>query len=249
MCLLGAAGPSRAASALRLPFPTEFGEFEGETLDPDGAPLGSARVALVRDPRGRIVVEGERGITGGESTRYSTLFEVVDEGRALRPLQQHTQTLDAKGETLVETRVDHQSGQGTCTAEGKQRTVELDEEDRVSIAAVDLLLAPLARGELDEVDFQTLICGMGLHLVDVSARRTGRVVQPSEGTRAVEIEYKVRLNAIMAAIARPFLPRILFWVDPAVSGPTLAHQLPLFPRGPTVVVVRRGLSPGLFLTR
>ncbi len=109
MCLLGGAGPASAASALRLPFPTEFGEFEGETLDPKGVPLGSARVAVVRDPKGRIVVEGERGITGGETTRYHALFEPVDGEEALRPLQQHTLTLDAEGATLLETRVDHGS--------------------------------------------------------------------------------------------------------------------------------------------
>jgi hypothetical protein len=247
VCLLGGAGPALGASALRLPFPTEFGEFEGETLDPEGARLGRARVSVARDPQGRIVVEGERGISGRESTRYSALLEPVAGGAGLRPLLQHTLTVDAQGATLTETVVDHASGQGTCTTDGKQETVELAPEDRVSIASADLLLAPLAREERDEVTFQTLICAQGLHLVDVSARRTGRVVRPSEGTQVVEIEYKIKLNPIMALIARPFLPRILFWIDPAVSGPSVAQQLPLFPRGPTVFVVRRGIAPGLFL--
>jgi hypothetical protein len=249
VCLLGGAGPALAASSLRLPVPTEFGEFEGGTFDPEGAPLGHARVAVSRDAQERIVVEGDRGITGQETTRYHALLEPVDGGGMLRPLRQHTQTLDAKGVTLSETVVDHESGRGSCTTDGKHETVELAEEDRVSIASADLLLAPLARGELDEVAFQTLICGQGFHLVDVSARRTGRVVRPSEQTRAVEIEYEVRLNPIMALIARPFLPRILFWIDPAVSGPSLAQQVPLFPRGPTVFVVRGGLAPGVFLAR
>jgi hypothetical protein len=247
VCLLGGAGPALGASALRLPVPTEFGEFEGETLDPEGAPLGRARVSVARDPQGRIVVEGERGIRGQESSRYEALLEPMDGGQLLRPLRQHTQTLDAQGATLSETVIDHESGQGTCTTDGKRETIELAEQDRVSISSADLLLAPLARGELDEVSFQTLICSQGLHLVDVSARRTGRVVRPSEGTQVVEIEYRIKLNPIMALIARPFLPRILFWIDPAVSGPSVAQQLPLFPRGPTVFVVRRGIAPGLFL--
>jgi hypothetical protein len=247
LCLLGGAGSALGASALRLPFPTEFGEFEGETLDPEGAPLGKARVSVARNPEGRVVVEGERGISGREATRYYALLEPMDGDRLLRPLRQRTQTVDAQGRTFAETVVDHESGQGTCTTDGKQETVELTGEDRVSIAAADLLLAPLARGEKQEVSFQTLICSQGLHLVDVSARRTGRVVRPSEGTRVLEIEYKISLNPIMALIARPFLPRILFWIDPAVSGPSVAQQLPLFPRGPTVLVVRRGIAPELFL--
>jgi hypothetical protein len=247
LCLLGGAGTAQGASALRLSFPTHFGEFEGETLDPEGASLGAARVSVSRDPQGRIVVEGERGIRGQESSRYHALLEPMDGGQLLRPLRQHTQTLDAQGVTVSETVIDHQSSQGTCTTDGKQETIELAEEDRVSISSADLLLAPLARGELDEVGFQTLICSQGLHLVDVSARRTGRVVRPSEGTQAVEIEYKIKLNPIMALIARPFLPRILFWIDPAVSGPFVAQQIPLYPRGPTVFVVRRGISPDLFL--
>ncbi len=78
-------------------------------------------------------------------------------------------------------------------------------------------------------------------------RRTGRIVRPGDGKQAVEIEYRVRLNPILAAIARPFLPRILFWIDPAASGPSLAQQSPLFPKGPTVFVVRRGIAPGPFL--
>jgi hypothetical protein len=247
VCLLGGAGPALGASALRLPFPTQFGEFEGATLDPKGAPLGDARVSVARDPQGRIVVDGERGINGRESTRYHALLEPMDGGHVLRPLRQHTQTVDAHGAALTETVIDHESGVGSCTTDGKRETVDLAEEDRVSIASADFLLAPLARGEQDEVTFQTLICSQGLHLVDVSARRTGRIVRPSEGKQAVEIEYKIRLNPIMALIARPFLPRILFWIDPSVSGPSVAQQLPLYPRGPTVVVVRRGIAPSLFL--
>jgi hypothetical protein len=247
VCLLGGAGPALGASALRLPFPTQFGEFDGETLDPEGARLGHARVSVARDPQGRIVVEGERGISGRESTRYHALLEPMDGGQLLRPLRQHTQTVDAQGATLAETLIDHETGLVTCTTDGEHETLELAEEDRVSITSADFLLAPLARGEQDEITFQTLICAQGLHLVDVSARRTGRVVRPSEGTQVVEIEYKIKLNPIMALIARPFLPRILFWIDPAVSGPSVAQQVPLFPRGPTVFVVRRGIAPDLFL--
>jgi hypothetical protein len=249
LCLLGAAGPAQAASSLRFPVPSQFGEFEGETLDPEGVPLGPARVAVERDPHGRIVLEGERGIVGQATVRFYALFEPVEESDALQLVLQRSRMVDPSGATLAETAIDHVSSQATCTLEGRQHTLELPDRDRVANVPIDLLLAPIARGERDELDFQALVCGHGFRLVDVSARRTGRIVRPSEGMQAVEIEYEVRLNPILARIARPFLPRILFWIDPAATGPSVAQQLPLFPTGPTIFVVRRGIAPGPFLGR
>jgi hypothetical protein len=247
--LFAAAGPAHAASSLRFPVPTQFGEFEGETLDPEGVPLGPARIAVERDPHGRIVLEGERGIAGQATVRFYALFEPVEGSDALQLILQRSRTLDPSGATVAETAIDHASSQATCTVDGRQQTMPLPEQDRVANVPIDMLLAPIARGELDELDFQALVCSHGFRLVDVSARRTGRIVRPSEGTQAVEIEYEVRLNPILARIARPFLPRILFWIDPAASGPSLAQRLPLFPTGPTIFVVRRGIAPGPFLAR
>ena len=244
--LLGAADPAGAASALRFPLPSAFGEFHGETLDPEGAPLGPSRIALVLRPDGRVVVEGRRGIDGREAVSFVAELEPVGEGE-LRLVSQRSRLFDASGAQIAETVIDHTSSQATCNVGGRQETIDLPAPDRVANVMVDLLLAPLARGELDEIDFQALFCSVGSRLLDVSVRRTGRIVHPSEGTQAVEIEYQVRLSPVLAALARPFLPRILFWIDPAESGPSLAQQTPLFPQGPTVVVVRRGVAPGPFL--
>ena len=248
LCLLAGANPAQAASALRFPIPTEFGEFESETFDPDGAPLGPARISVARGPRGSVVVEGERGIAGRETVSFTAVFEPLGGGDSLRLVTQSSRMFDAQGKELAATAIDHESSQATCTVEGRQETVELPVQDRVANVTIDLLLAPLARGELDELDFQAFFCSIGSRVLDVSARRTGRIVRPSDGAQAVEIEYHVRLNPILAALARPFLPRMLFWIDPSVSGPSVAQQTPLFPKGPTVFVVRRGISPGLFLT-
>lgn len=249
VCLLGGAGPALGASSLRFPVPTRLGDFDGETLDPEGAPLGPERLSVQRDSRGRIRVEGERGIAGQEAVRFSALLEPVEGGKALRLVSQRSRLFDPRGATLAETAIDHASSQATCMIDGKQETIELPVEDRVANVTIDLLLVPVARGELDEIRFQALYCSVGSRLLDVTARRTGRVVRPSAGTQAVEIEYAVRLNPILARIARPFLPRILFWIDPSVSGPSLAQQLPLYPQGPTIFVVRHGIPPGPFLAR
>src|SRR5512145_1282986 len=78
LCLLGGVDPAGAASSLRFPVPTRFGEFDGQTLDPEGAPLGPERLSVRRDARGRIVVEGERGISGQEMVSFTAVFEPVD---------------------------------------------------------------------------------------------------------------------------------------------------------------------------
>ena len=248
LCLL-AGDPARAASSLLFPAPTRFGEFPGETRDPDGAPIGPARVAVVRDAKGHVVLEGERGIAERESVSFYARLEPADGGDALRVITQRTRTLDAQGAVVGETVIDHASGQATCISGNRQETIQLPEGDRVANVPISLLLTPVASGEIEEIAFQALICDKRPRLLDVSARRTGRVVQPAGAGRAVEIEYEVRLGAILSRIARPFLPRILFWIDPADSGTSVAQQMPLYPMGPTIFIVRSGLAPELFLSR
>jgi hypothetical protein len=248
VCILGGAGAAGAASSLRLPEPDAFGELSGATLDAEGAPLGSTRLRMARDPRGRVVVESESAIVGGESVRLYALLEPAGGAGGLRPVEQRSRTLDPRGELLFEMTVDHESGRASCATRDGEATIELPAGDRVANVPISLLLLPLARGETEALEFQAVVCRDEPRLLEVSARRTGRVVRPAAGTEAVEIEYRVELNPILARIARPFLPRILFWIDPAASAdPWVAHQMPLFPKGPTVFVVRRDLAPDAFL--
>jgi hypothetical protein len=249
LCCLGA-GAAGAASSLRLPEPTVFGELSAATLDPEGVPLGPARFVVARDPLGRVVLESESAIEGQESVRLYALLEPAEPGGALRPIEQRARTLGPDGGLLAEMAIDHESGRASCASEGSEEVIALPEGDRVANVPINLLLLPLARGEVEELEFQALVCRGGPRLLDVSARRTGRVVRPDAGTEAIEIEYAVELNPILASIARPFLPRILFWIDPgAAPDPWVAHQMPLYPKGPTVFVVRRELAPEAFLSR
>jgi hypothetical protein len=203
---------------------------------------------MARDPRGRVVVESESAIDGHESVRLYALLEPAEEGGTLRPVEQRSRTLDPSGELLSEMTVDHESGRATCATRDGEATLALPEGDRVANVPISLLLLPLARGETEAVEFQAVVCRDEPRLLEVTARRTGRVVRPAAGTEAVEIEYTVELNPILARIAGPFLPRILFWLDPAAArDPWVAHQMPLFPKGPTVFVVRRELAPDAFL--
>lgn len=250
LCILLCADRAEAASSLRLPEPEVYGELRASTHDPAGVPLGPAHLRVARGPRGRVVLESGSSIAGQESVLLSALLEPAESGSALRLVEQRSRTLDADGALLVEMAIDHESGLARCTSGGRQETIALPEGDRVANVAMNLLLLPLARRDVEELRFQALVCRGEPQLVDVSARRTGRIVRPAAGTEAIEIEYRVELNPILARIAQPFLPRILFWIDPgAAPDPWVAHQMPLFPKGPTVFVVRRELAPEAFLSR
>jgi len=249
--VLGLAGAAGAASSLRLEEPPGFGEVESATLDLEGIPLGPSRVALTRDAAGRVTLHSESAIAGGDSVRLEALLEPAGPGGALRLLEQRSVAVDRNGVLLLDMAIDHVTRRATCTTPDARGTLELPQADRVANVPINLLLLPLARGDLARLEFQALVCrGGDPRLLDVSARRTGRVVLGPHGGAAVEIEYEVKLGALLARIAGPFLPRMLFWIDPAATpDPLVAHRMPLYPRGPTVLVVRRELPPDLFLTR
>ena len=246
--VLGVALPAPGASSLRLSEPPGFGEVESATLDTEGIPLGPARVTLRRDPAGRVLLESQSTIVGGDSVRLSALLEPLADG-ALRLVEQRSVAVDREGVLLVDMEIDHVTRRATCVTPDGRKTLELPQADRVANVPINLLLLPLARGEVERLAFQALVCrGGDARLVDISARRTGRVVRSPRGGSAVEIEYEVQLGALLASLARPFLPRMLFWIDPAAApDPLVAQQLPLYPKGPTVLVVRRELPPDLFL--
>jgi len=248
--LLGLGGPARAASSLRLPEPPGFGEVDSATLDLDGIPLGPSHVKLERDPAGWVRIQSESAIAGGESVQLSALLEPMPGDGTLRLVEQRTRAVDRDGALLLEMMIDHVTRRATCTTPAGRRMIELPRWDRVANVPINLLLLPLARGEVERLEFQALVCRGEPRLLDVCARPTGRIVHSARGGAAVEIEYEVQLGALLAQIARPFLPRILFWVDPsATPDPLVAHQMPLYPKGPTVLVVRRELAPELFLAR
>lgn len=243
----GLAAPVLAASSLRIPGPSTFGALEGATLDTSGHRLGPARMLIERDPRGRVVVEAESGIEGAESVRLYALLEPKEDGE-LRLVEQRSRTLDAAGRLVAGLAVDHERSHATCVDdEGEERRVALPGDDRIANVPLNLVLLPVARGELERLDFQVLLCRGTPRLLDVSAGRTGRVVETGAGALAVEIEYRVELGPLLARLARPFLPRILLWIDPQATDPWVAHRMPLFPRGPTVLVLRHALSPEPFL--
>jgi hypothetical protein len=113
----------------------------------------------------------------------------------------------------------------------------------VAHVPLNLLFLPLAKGETEEIKFQFLLCALGPIFVDAKAT-VARLIPAHDGKDPlVEVRYELDLNPVIAAVARPFLPRFAFWFDPLARDPWVAHRMPLASRGPAVLIVRTGVLP------
>jgi hypothetical protein len=142
--------------------------------------------------------------------------------------------------------IDHVRHEAVCappedTAEPVRR-LALPEPDRVANVPQNLLFLPLVRGETDRIAFQLLICSFGPRLIDATARIAESHGDGADG-RIVEIRYDLDIPPFLARFARPFLPDVAMWFDDGTPGEWVGHRMPLFVRGPTVTVVRSGISP------
>ena len=102
----------------------------------------------------------------------------------------------------------------------------------------------VVRGETEEVAFQFLLCRFGARLVDARAELASAGAA-KEGL--VEVRTQLDLGPLLSSVAAPFLPTLSFWFDRAHPGSWVAHRMPLFSKGPTVLVVRSGVSPAELL--
>ena len=244
---LGAAAPARAESALLLPVPSAFGVIPASTYDESGRRVGDAHLIVERLGGGNVRIFAESGFEGAERNVVSAVLEPAEDGRALRLLEQSSRSFDAEGHGLGVLSVDHAAAEGRCdppSGNGSERKVlALPERDRVANIPVNLLFLPLARGEREQVTFQVLLCGGGPRLVTARAQ-VARRVRTEDGLRdIVEIQYDMDFGPVLSRLARPFVPKLSVWFDPGVPDGWLAHRMPLFAKGPTVMVVRTGISP------
>jgi hypothetical protein len=245
--LLAGAQDVRAESDLLLPMPTSFGVVPASTYDVHGRRVGDAHLAVERMPDGRVRMVAESGIQGAERNVVTAMLEPLKGGSALRLLEQSSRSFDATGGALGEMRVDHTAREGRCippNGNSAAPALALPELDRVANIPVNLLLLPLARGERDRIEFQLMLCRGGPRVVEATAE-VARRVHTEDGPRdIVEIRYDVDLgSALFSSMVRPFVPKVAVWFDPAHPDGWLAHRMPLFAQGPTVMVVRTGVAP------
>jgi hypothetical protein len=240
-----AAVAARGESGLLLPLPDAFGPIEAGTFDTAGQRVGEARMSVVRRPDGRVELEARSGIDGSARSAVSAVMEVTGDGKALRLVSQRSESFDTSGASLGVLAIDHGARIAHCGAppgsSAPETTVELPVGDRVVNVPLNLLFQRLVTGETEEVSFQVLLCRFGARLFDAHARLASPAAAGREGL--VEVRYELDLGPLLSPMAAPFLPTLSFWFDRKEPGAWVAHRMPLFSQGPTVLVVRSGISP------
>lgn len=255
LLVAGVPRPAASESGLVLPMPARFGEIPAGTYDQaTGKRLGGGFIRVERNGNGQIRMEGETRIEGGAQTRVLAELARTDDGRGLRLLRQESRSLDVNGQPLGVLEVDHVAREGRCTGppvNGKPpetRTISLSERDRVANIPLNLLFQPIVRGETDELRFQILLCGGGPRVVTAVARVADAPAAASGGRQLVRIRYELSLPKLLAKVVQRWLPDLSFWFDPADAGAWIGHEMPLYSKGPTVLMIREGVTPGLLLT-
>jgi hypothetical protein len=229
-----------------------LGDVPAETWDlAGGERLGEAFIRLSRQADGLVRLEGESGIEGGARTTVLAELEPAGDGAGLRLVRQESRSRDPEGHALGVMEIDHRAGQGRCTAppQGSEppetRSIALPADDRVVNIPLNLLFQPLVRGEERELRFQILLCGGGPRIVTAVARVAETREAHPGGASLVRIQYELSLPKVLAQMAERWLPHLSFWFDPRDAGAWIGHEMPLYAKGPTVLVVRHGFSPAL----
>jgi len=244
LAVIGLAFRSGAESALRLPRPSHFGDVAALTLDESGRCIGDAHVQMDELPNGEVTLLSESRIEGGGGNRLTAELAPVDSGKHLKPLLEESRSEVKLGEPLGFLRIDHAARRMRCAAaDGETAELELPDEDHVALAPMSLLFLPLARGEVQQVDFQIPICRGGPRLVDAKARLVPGAMEADGTGHLVEVRYELDFGPLLSAVVNPFLPRFSLWFDRVGAGDWMAYRMPLYSRGPTVVIMRTGLSP------
>jgi len=251
-----AAGPLAAESALELPAPEAFGVVGADTYDQQGQRVGGARVRVEELPGGLVELEMRSGIDGAEQTVLTARLAPIggtDGARgahAYRPVFQSSRSFDASGKTLGLLSVDHGRAEVACDppigAGGEPQRLALPAADRVANVPLNLLFLPLARGDVQRVDFQFVLCRGGPRLLDATAEVAKVTNGGADGREhVVEVRYQLDLGPVLTRLAAPFLPRLSVWLDAERPEPWLGHRVPLFSQGPIVLVMRTGFDPAL----
>jgi hypothetical protein len=238
---LAFAGSASAESALRLPYPANFGSIPASTYDTEHNRVGDAHLVIetLEGDRVRLVVES--GIEGGARTVATAEFEAIENRRFLRLLKEESRSIDEKGVPLGVLSIDHENGVASCEKAGggdmESQKLTLPPQDRVANVPLNLLFQPLIDGSTETLSFQVLLCRFGARLIDIDAR----VVEPDDDNDAspfIEVEYQPNFGRFVSLVASNVLPKLSIWFDPRSSSPWIAHRVPLYSKGPEVIVVR-----------
>lgn len=241
-----------AGSSIILPYPDHFGEFPAGTYSNDGVRLGEALLKLEKRADGLVVMSVETRIEGGARQEARAEFSVLEANRGLLLLREFTHSHDREGKSKGILRVDHVKGEATCTPTPESgqapSRVSLPEDERVTNVPLQLLFLPLVQGETERISFQLFLCGGGAKVVDFAATLAPRRPATSRH-EIVEVRYSPDLGAFMSFLAKAVVPDLAFYFDANGQGTYLAHRMPLFSKGPEVLVVRDGVAHELLTAK
>ncbi|MBW2287465.1 MAG: hypothetical protein JRG80_08385 [Deltaproteobacteria bacterium] len=240
------AGTAAAESALRLPYPDKFGLIPASTYDTNYNRVGDAHLVLENLSENRVRIVVESGIDGGARTIATAELEPIEDGRFLRLLRQESRSIDAEGVPLGVLTIDHQNGVASCEKGGsgdvKTQRLTLPDQDRVANVPLNLLFQPLVDGSTDRLNFQLLLCRFGARLIDIDARVVSKEGDSPNMRRFIEVEYQPNFGKFVSLIAQNLMPRLSVWFDPRTSNSWIAHRVPLYSKGPEVLVIRDAIA-------
>ncbi len=243
-----AAVPAAGESVVRLRPPSLLGALDADTYDLEGRRLGDAELSVLRNENGVVEMRSLSMIgEGGASQEVRAKLQPVGDDGELRLLYQQSESHDEQGRSLGLMKIDHRRRVAECGVpewlDDDPAEVKLPTRDRVVNVPLNLLFEPLVDGEAEEVDFQILLCRAGARLVDATAKVEHELDEA--GRRLVEVRYELDFG-LLSPLAAPFMPRLSFWFDDKAAGSWVGHRIPLFSKGPTVMVVRQGFDGSVF---
>ena len=209
--------------------------------------MGEASLGVVQLESGNWQLRARSGIEGSAGTRMEAELAPNGHGGA-RLLHQRSESHDENGISLGVMAIDHRRGVATCNPPPGSRDepveIELPRRDRVVNIPLNLLFEPLVRGERSEVDFQLLLCRVrGGRIVDAHATVANR--RGADADQVIEVRYELDFGPILSRLAAPFLPKLSLYFSEHSPGTWVGHRMPLFSKGPTVLVVRSGFDPAM----
>ena len=243
------AGPARAESSLRLAYPEVFGSVPAATYDTRRIRVGDAHLVIEKLDGAGVRILAESGFDGGARNVASALLEPSADHRTLQPVLQESRTFRGDGSLRGTLSIDHRSRVATC---GRARAgaddlaiekIQLPAADRVATVALSLLFEPLVRGDAPSMAFQMFLCEGGARLMDFEAHVERRDTGTHGPGSLVEVRYRPDFGPIGSFVAERLIPQLSFWFDPTARTPWLAYRLPLYSKGPEVLVVRDGIPP------
>jgi hypothetical protein len=248
LLVFGRIDTALAESELVLDPPSDSERIAATTFDEAGREVGRSFFEVDTSDSGihHMTIElamTEGGLNRSEAT-LETVRSVVTGENKWRLREQRSQATRADGVALDLLVIDHRKRRASCYSSTEEnpagRHTELPENDRVVNVPLQLLFKPLALDEVEQVRFQLVLCRSGPVLQDMVAVRGPR--SERAGKDVIEVRYGPDFGDAIAFFASRLLPRFSFWFE-ADSGGYLGHRMPLYRKGPNVLLVRLGMEP------